>query len=366
MGGNGNGDGDGVADDLREGAWLESGPRGAALIHTLLGSFKRGAVAISPDGRHGLCGGGNEPVRLWELATGTLLRTLGTRGTGESGVAIPGNWVLACGGGKFMRCTVNGAVAWIDTRNPLGRQARLRGPYFDRSQGAMDGRGTVAFSGTGRFALGVCGDFALRIWDLSDGTCTRTLTGHTVIATTVWLSPDARRAVSAGLDGEIRVWDVDSGECAAFPNPGSWVSSVCLSPNGRLVLAVGDHRGSAPSGRTLWGRRRQDRTLWLLDAATGDVVRTFEDVRGRRTRPPGHPDDRSDEVLTARFTSDGRFAVSGEDDGRIRIWNTATGRCVRTLEGHTDDVYGIALTPDDRFLLSGSTDGTLCLWELHR
>ncbi|MFF9854351.1 WD40 repeat domain-containing protein [Streptomyces litmocidini] len=265
-----------------------------------------------------------------------------------------------------MRATVNGAVAWLDTRKPPGRQTRLQGPY-PGSQGATGGRGTVAFSGTGRFALGVCRDFALRIWDLADGTCTRTLTGHTVMPTTVWLSPDARRAVSADLNGEIRIWDVDGGEGAVFPNPGSWfVSSVSLSPDGRLVLAVGDHQGSASKNRTFWGRRRQDRTLWLLDAATGDVVRTFEDVRGRRTRPPGHPDDRSDEVLTARFTSDGRFVVSGEDDGRIRIWDTATGRCVRTLEGHTEDVYGIALTPDDRFLLSGSTDGTLSLWELHR
>ncbi|AWZ05989.1 MULTISPECIES: hypothetical protein [unclassified Streptomyces] len=48
----------------------------------------------------------------------------------------------------------------------------------------------------------------------------------------------------------------------------------------------------------------------------------------------------------------------------IRMWDTATGRCVRTLEGHTEDVYGIALTPDDRFLISGSSDGTLRLWEL--
>ncbi|MEW2139523.1 hypothetical protein AB0892_23565 [Streptomyces sp. NPDC005409] len=105
-------------------------------------------------------------------------------------------------------------------------------------------------------------------------------------------------------------------------------------------------------------------SLWLTDATTGDLVRTFEDVRDRDRGSSRHPDDWSDELLTARFTSDGRFVVSGGDDGRIRIWDTATGRCVRTLEGHDDDVYAIALTPDDRFLLSGSSDGTLQLWEL--
>ncbi|MFC9700006.1 WD40 repeat domain-containing protein [Streptomyces sp. NPDC056943] len=129
-------------------------------------------MAVSPDGRLGVCGGAREPVRLWELATGTLLREIGTCGAGAAGVVAA-----------------------------------------------------------------------------------------------VWLGPDSRRAVSAGSDAEIRVWDVDSGECAVFPYPGSWVSLVCLSADGRLVLAAGHHQG---------------RTLWLLDAGTGDFVRAFEDVRDSR------------------------------------------------------------------------------------
>lgn len=246
-----------------------------------------------------------------------------------------------------MWCTVTGWVSRFDTFDPRGPHPMDKGPHHDRAPGASGDRGAVAFGATGRHALGICVDHALRMWDLADGTCTRTLAGHAVWPTAVWLGPDARRAVSAGSDAEIRVWDVDGGGCAAFPHPGSWVSSVCLSADGSLVLAAGHHRG---------------RTLWLLDAATGDLVRTFENVRDPRSLKD--PEDRSGEVLTARFTSDGRFAVSGEDDGRIRMWDTATGRCVRTLEGHTEDVYGIALTPDDRFLISGSSDGTLRLWEL--
>lgn len=298
----------------------------------------------SPDGRLGLCGGGTEPVRLWELATGTLLREIGDRGAGKAGVATDGRWVLASGQGKFLKCTLTGRVSRFDTR----RLPRIpRHPTYPRWPGVVPDVGAVAFNATSRFALSICADHTLWKGDLADGSHTRTLTGHTVRPTAVWLGPDSRLAVSAGSDAEIRVWEVDSGECAVFPHPGSLVSSVCLSPDGGLVLAAGHHRG---------------RTLWLLDAGTGAFVRALEDVRGSRS--PEDPEDRSSEVRTARFTSDGRFVFAGEDDGRIRIWETATGRYVRTLVGHTDEVHGIALTPDDRLLLSGSDDGTLKLWEL--
>ncbi|MFF8609578.1 hypothetical protein ACF06X_27035 [Streptomyces sp. NPDC015346] len=148
-------DGNGDTDDRRVRASPPGSLRGATPIRTLLGSFQRGTVAISPDGRLGMCGGRNEPVRLWELATGTLLRTLGRPGAGSDGVAVPGNWVLACGGGKFMRCTVTGAVSRFDPRDPPGRRASPRGPYQDISKGVV---GSFAFSASGRFALGMCMD----------------------------------------------------------------------------------------------------------------------------------------------------------------------------------------------------------------
>ncbi|MER5784184.1 WD40 repeat domain-containing protein [Streptomyces mobaraensis] len=343
--------------------------RGATAVRTLPGTFVGGSVAISPDGRLGLCGGDNEPVRLWDLATGTLLRTLGSRGAGAAGVATDGRSVWASGDGTFMRGTATGWMRRFHTFDPRGLRPVDRRIHHDQSARVRGGQGAVAFSASGGFALGICADHALRLWDLSDGTCTRTLIGHTPYPDAVWLDADGRRAVSAGSDAEIRVWDVDSGECAVFPHPGSCISSVCLSPDGRLVLAAGDRRGIPlpsrnPGLRRFRGRGLSGRTLWLVDASTGDLVRTFEDVRRRGLRRPRHPGDRSVEALTARFTSDGRFAVSGGDDGRIRVWNTTSGRCVRTLDGHTDDVYGIALTPDDRFLLSGGSDGTLRLWEL--
>ena len=35
---------------------------------------------------------------------------------------------------------------------------------------------------------------------------------------------------------------------------------------------------------------------------------------------------------------DGRRIVSGSYDETLKVWDVATGKCVATLEGHSDDV----------------------------
>ena len=35
---------------------------------------------------------------------------------------------------------------------------------------------------------------------------------------------------------------------------------------------------------------------------------------------------------------DGRRVVSGSEDNTLKVWDVATGKCVATLEGHSDHV----------------------------
>ncbi|MDH4220621.1 MAG: protein kinase, partial [Candidatus Aminicenantes bacterium] len=51
-------------------------------------------------------------------------------------------------------------------------------------------------------------------------------------------------------------------------------------------------------------------------------------------------------------------------DKTLRLWELATGRCVRTFEGHWQSVQSASFSPDGRWALSGSSDNTLRLWEL--
>jgi WD40 repeat protein len=52
---------------------------------------------------------------------------------------------------------------------------------------------------------------------------------------------------------------------------------------------------------------------------------------------------------------------AGSYDDAARLWDVATGHCLRTLQG---DLNGASVSADGRLALSRGADRTLCLWEI--
>ena len=69
-------------------------------------------------------------------------------------------------------------------------------------------------------------------------------------------------------------------------------------------------------------------------------------------------------VSSVAISPDGRYLVSGSGDFKIKLWELASGRELRTFTGHTNDVTSVAVTPDGRFVVSGGGDGTMRVWDL--
>jgi len=59
-----------------------------------------------------------------------------------------------------------------------------------------------------------------------------------------------------------------------------------------------------------------------------------------------------------------RYVATGCVDGRVRIWDSLSGECMKTLRGHTDAIQSLAMSPDGAHLVSVSLDGTARVFEI--
>ena len=73
----------------------------------------------------------------------------------------------------------------------------------------------------------------------------------------------------------------------------------------------------------------------------------------------------SDPVTAVQFNRDGTLIVSCSFDGLCRIWDTATGQCLKSLiDDDNPPVSFVTFSPNSKFILAGSLDNKLRLWSI--
>jgi WD40 repeat protein len=89
-------------------------------------------------------------------------------------------------------------------------------------------------------------------------------------------------------------------------------------------------------------------------------VRLWDSESGRELRSlAGH----SGRVFSVSWSPDGRRLASSGGDGTVRLWDAESGRELRSLAGHPDWVLSVSWSPDGRHLASSEKDGTVRLWD---
>ena len=51
------------------------------------------------------------------------------------------------------------------------------------------------------------------------------------------------------------------------------------------------------------------------------------------------------------------------DDKTCRVWDSETGECLQTLEGHTDEIFACAFNYEGDTIISASKDNTCKIWK---
>jgi WD40 repeat protein len=228
---------------------------------------------------------------------------------------------------------------------------------------------SVAYSPDGKWLASASGDTTIKIWNATTGQERCTLSGHTRIVSSVAYSPDGEWLASASLDGTIKVWKPTTGQeihslpgstasgtyRVAFSSDGTRLASgprVWDARTGRQLLklenaSTNQRVAFRPDGMRLAGNPMDSWTLKEWDAVTGQEVRTIEGADG---------------VVAMAYSPDGRLLVSAGLNRLVKVCDTATGKVVRSLAGHTSMVFDVAFSPDGTRFATASLDGTVRVW----
>jgi WD40 repeat protein len=91
--------------------------------------------------------------------------------------------------------------------------------------------------------------------------------------------------------------------------------------------------------------------LWEL--SSGRELQKFAGTNGHIGR-----------VFAVAFSPNSRTALSGGADKTAKLWDLASGRLIRSFEGHSESVEAVAIAPDGRTAATGSRDRTIKIWDL--
>ncbi len=294
-------------------------PPGGPLLRMFTGhTASVNGVAVTPDGTRIVSASEDQRLKVWELASGRELLTLGGHSSDVYAVAITpdGRYVVSASEDKSLR--VWDLASGREVLTLRGHTSSITG---------------VAITPDGRLAVSACWDQTLKVWDLQAGREIHSLKGHSRFISAVAVTPDGRFAVSASHDKTLKVWDLVTGlELRTLNGHSEWVSAVAITPDGTCVV-------SASGDQTL--------KVWKLE--NGQEIQTLV----------GH----TKAVSAVAITPDGRCAVSGSYDQSLKVWDLVEGYELGTLGSHSHWVNAVAITPDGKRTVSGSVDMTLKVWE---
>jgi WD40 repeat protein/serine/threonine protein kinase/tetratricopeptide (TPR) repeat protein len=270
------------------------------LLLTLRGYARRSmGVAFSPDGSLLATGShANEEVKLWDVATGRLRRTLA--------LPLKGAAIFA------LNFTSDGKHLAVACRTPLEDRDKMKWLVYVLSVASgvvvctLDGHTQliwdVTFSPDTKRLVSASDDKTARVWDMQTGKQLACFRGHSQPLRYAKFSPDGQRIASTSADKTVKIWDAVTGdELRTLVGHTGGCFGVAFSRDGRRIASGSD-----------------DGTVKIWDAVSGEELLTLR----------GHQDG----VAAVVFGPEDRWLASLGRDRTVRVWEATPLTAERRLQ----------------------------------
>ena len=202
---------------------------------------------------------------------------------------------------------------------------------------------------------------------------------------TVAFSSDSLHLAAAGEDGRVYTYSATGAEpIDVFEGHGQPIGALAFAPDGSMISAANDKRvmrwdpqprwifertigatddakqlvhrvsavGFSPDGKLLAtgsGQPSRSSELKFWNVGDGKLVRAV-------------PDAHSDTIFGLEFSPDGEHVATSAADRFVKVVEVATGKLVRSFEGHTHHVLDVSWRADGKVLASAGADAVIKIW----
>lgn len=321
-------------------------------------------VAISPDGKQLATSSLDGGARIRDIETGRLIRALQGHGQGIHSI------VYGAAGRHLLTASMDRTVqVWnVQTGNRMYGLDEHSDQVF-----------AAAVSPDGKALATGSADKTIRIWNAQTGERSRTIREHTDIICDLAFDSTGKRLASASQDGSTRVWNPDTGEeLMRYQGHGAVVRGVAFSPDDKTLATCGfdrtvrfwdldrpdEPRVLRPPGGDINAVAFAPKSGWVAMGGTGvRTARVWDAQTGRELLALRNA--AADRVQNVVFSPDERALITSHGFSGIVIWDSDTGRRIRTMKGHKGPVKALAISADGRRLASGGRDQTVKIWDVN-